>query len=155
MFPPSPRATGMPEKFKLFIQRWIISTVAVLLATYVVHGITYGSWKDLLVATLVLGLLNVFLRPILMLLSLPLLIFTLGLFTIVINALLLLLVSALLGSEHFKVDGFWSAFWGALVISIVSMLLNSITGSGTSRVTIHRGQPPAPNKDDDGPVIDV
>ena len=154
MFPPSPRATGMPEKFKLFIQRWIISTVAVLVATYIVPGIKYGNWKDLLVATLVLGLLNVFLRPILMLLSLPLLIFTLGLFTIVINALLLLLVSALLGN-HFTVDGFWSAFWGALVISIVSMLLNSITGSGTSRVTVHRGRPPGPNKDDDGPVIDV
>ncbi len=146
----------MPEKFKLFIQRWIISTVAVLVATYVVPGIKYGNWKDLLVATLVLGLLNVFLRPILMLLSLPLLIFTLGLFTIVINALLLLLVSALLGMEHFKVDGFWSAFWGALVISIVSMLLNSFTGSGTSRVTVHRGKSPGSNKDDgDGPVIDV
>jgi putative membrane protein len=146
----------MPEKFKLFIQRWIISTVAVLVATYLVPGIKYGNWKDLLVATLVLGLLNVFLRPILMLLSLPLLIFTLGLFTIVINAVLLLLVSALLGPDHFKVDGFWSAFWGALVISIVSMLLNSITGSGTSRVTVHRNKPPTSSKDDsDGPVIDV
>ena len=154
MFPPSPRATGMPEKFKLFIQRWIISTVAVLVATYIVPGIKYENWKDLLVATLVLGLLNGFLRPILMLLSLPLLIFTLGLFTLVINALLLLLVSALLG-DRFTVDGFWSAFWGALTISIVSMLLNSITGSGNSRVTVHRGKPPAPNKDDDGPIIDV
>lgn len=146
----------MPEKIKLFIQRWIISTVAVLVATYIVPGIKYGSWKDLLVATLVLGLLNVFLRPILMLLSLPLLIFTLGLFTVVINALLLLLVSVLLGHDHFRVDGFWSAFWGALVISIVSLLLNSLTGSGASRVTIRRGKPPE-NRDDDkgGPVIDV
>jgi len=146
----------MPEKLKLFIQRWIISTLAVLVATYIVPGINYGNWKDLLVATLVLGLLNVFLRPILMFLSLPLLVFTLGLFTIVINALLLLLVSALLGSEHFKVDGFWSAFWGALIISIVSLMLNTFTGSGGSRVTVHRSQPPASKPDDgDGPIIDV
>src|SRR4051812_25862771 len=105
----------MSKKVKTFIQRWIISTVAVLVATYVVPGIKYGSWRDLLVATLVLGLLNPFLRPVLLLLSLPLLIFTLGLFTIVINALLLLLVSWLLREEHFHVAGFGSAFWGALV----------------------------------------
>src|SRR5215210_1998494 len=105
----------MPEKLKAFIQRWIISTVAVLVASHVVPGISYGHWGVLLVATLVLGLLNSFLRPILMLLSLPLLIFTLGLFTLVINAVLLLLVSALLGKDHFRVDGFWTAVWGALI----------------------------------------
>jgi putative membrane protein len=146
----------MPEKLKSFIQRWIISTVAVLVATYVVSGIRYGGWQDLLVATLVLGLLNSFVRPVLMLLSLPLLIFTLGLFTIVINAVLLLVVSALLGKDHFRVDGFWSAFWGALVISIVSLLLNSLTGTGDARVSVRRGKPPVKKDDDkDGPVIDV
>lgn len=146
----------MPEKLKSFIQRWIISTVAVLVATYVVSGISYGRWQDLIVATLVLGLLNSFVRPVLMLLSLPLLIFTLGLFTIVINAVLLLVVSALLGREHFHVDGFWSAFWGALVISIVSLLLNSLTGTGDARVSVRRGKPPVKKDDDkDGPVIDV
>lgn len=151
----------MPPKLKLFLQRWIISTVAVLIATLVLRGrIDYGNWVDLLIATLVLGLLNSFLRPLLMLLSLPLLIFTLGLFSIVINAILLLLVSALLGPKHFHVDGFWSAFWGALIIGIVSLLLNSLTGSGDARVRVRRGaEPPkqAPRKpdDDDGPVIDV
>lgn len=145
----------MPNKLKVFIQRWIISTLAVLVATYVVPGIKFDRWQDLLVATLVLGLLNSFLRPLLLLLSLPLVIVTLGLFTIVINALLLLLVSALLGPEHFKVDGFWTAFWGALIISVVSILLNSITGSGESRVTVRRGPPPKSDDDKDGPVIDV
>ena len=147
----------MSDKLKSFIQRWAISTVAVLVATFVLRDrIAYGNWVDLLVATLVLGLLNGFLRPLLMLLSLPLLIFTLGLFTLVINALLLLLVSALLGSKHFSVDGFWSAFWGALIISVVSLLLNSLTGSGDARVSMRRGKPPV-KKDDDqgGPVIDV
>ena len=145
----------MSDKLKAFIQRWVISTLAVLVATYVVPGIKFDRWQDLLVATLVLGLLNSFLRPLLMLLSLPLLIFTLGLFTLVINALLLLLVHALLG-DRFKVESFWAAFWGALVISIVSLLLNSLTGSGDARVSVRRGKAPV-KKDDDkgGPVIDV
>lgn len=156
MFGRSRKPGSMPDKLKAFIQRWIISTVAVLVASHVVPGISYGNWRDLLVATLVLGLLNSFLRPVLMLLSLPLLIFTLGLFTIVINAVLLLLVSWLL-HDHFKVDGFWSAFWGALVISIVSLLLNSLTGTGDARVSVRRGDPPKkkPDDDKDGPVIDV
>ncbi len=143
----------MPDKFKQFLQRWAISTVAVLVATYVVPGIHFGTAIDLLVATLVLGLLNSFLRPVLMLLSLPLLIFTLGLFTIVINALLLLLVSALVGKQHFGVDGFWAAFWGALVISLVSLILNSLTRSGDARINVQRGKKPDDKKDDD--VIDV
>ncbi len=147
----------MSEKFKAFMQRWIVSTVAVLVATFVLRGrIDYGTWVDLLIATLVLGLLNSFLRPMLMLLSLPLLIFSLGLFTIVINAVLLLLVSALLGREHFHVAGFWAAIWGALIISIVSLLLNSITGTGDARVSVRRPPPPVKRDDDKGgPVIDV
>ncbi len=145
----------MSEKLKVFIQRWVISTLAVLVATYVVPGIKFDRWQDLLVATLVLGLLNTFVRPILMLLSLPLLIFTLGLFTLVINALLLLLVDALL-RPRFSVENFWFAILGALVISVVSLLLNSVTGSGSARVSVRRTKPPATRDDDkDGPVIDV
>jgi putative membrane protein len=148
-------AAPMPEKVKVFIQRWIISTVAVLVATYIVPGIKFDRWQDLLIAKLVLGLLNTFLRPLLMLLSMPLLIFTLGLFSIVINAVLLLLVSALLG-DHFRVAGFWSAFFGAFIISIVSLLLNSITRTGDARVSVRRGKPPEKHDDDKGgPVIDV
>jgi putative membrane protein len=147
----------MPDKLKNFLQRWIISIVAVLVATFILRErITYGNWADLLVATLLLGLLNSFLRPLLMLLSLPLLIFTLGLFTLVINAALLLLVSGLLGKDHFHVAGFWSAFWGALIISIVSLLLNSITGTGTARLSVNRTRRARNNDSDkDGPVIDV
>ena len=145
----------MSDKLKVFIQRWVVSTLAVLVATYIVPGIQFERWQDLLVATLVLGLLNTFLRPILMLLSLPLLIFTLGLFTLVINALLLLLVDALL-RPRFSVENFWFAILGALVISLVSLLLNSVTGSGKARITVRRTRPPAARDDDkDGPVIDV
>lgn len=146
---------------KSFLQRWLISTVAVLVATYIVPGIDYSKPTDLLVATLLLGMLNTFLRPVLMVLSLPLLIFTLGLFTLVINALLLLLVSFFM-KPHFVVSGFWAAFFGALVISLISMMLNSMTGSGDSRVQFRkqkREEPPRNDRGDagggGGPVIDV
>lgn len=147
----------MSEKLKAFIQRWVISTVSVLVAAFILRdGITYGTWVHLLVATLLLGLLNSFVRPLLMLLSLPLLIFTLGLFSIVINAVLLLLVSALLGPERFHVKGFWVACLGALIISVVSLLLNSVTGTGHARFSVRRGAPKKRSDDDaGGPVIDV
>jgi putative membrane protein len=143
---------------KQFLQRWLVNTLAVLVAMKVVSGIHCGSSVDLLVATLVLGVLNVFLRPLLMLVSLPLLVFTLGLFTLVINALLLYFVGQLL-DPHFRVDSFRAAFWGALVISLVSLVVNSLTGTGSTRFTMRRGAPPnqKPPSDDGpgGPVIDV
>ena len=82
----------MPTKLKEFLQRWLITAVAVLVATHVVPRIHYDDWQGLLVATLVLGLLNAFIRPILMFLSLPLVVDTLGFFIFVINAVLLYLV---------------------------------------------------------------
>src|SRR5262245_43318243 len=145
----------MPGKLKEFLQRWAINTVAVLVATYVLPGIHYQSWLDLLIATFILGILNTFLKPLMMLLSLPLLIFTLGLFTLVINAVLLLLVSWLL-SPKFHVDNFGYALLGALVISLISLALNSLTGTGNSRIEFRRKPRPPPDKPGDGgPIIDV
>jgi putative membrane protein len=142
---------------KKFIQSWLINTLAVLVAVYTVPGIHFND-KSLLtpfITSLVLGILNSFIRPIIMLLALPLLIFTLGLFMLVINALLLYLVGIVL-QAHFHVDGFWAAFWGSLVISIVSTMLNSFTGSGGSRFEFRRGRrPPGPDPGGSGPVIDV
>src|SRR5438045_2664892 len=126
----------MPARFKDFLQQWLIGTLAVLVATQVVKGIHYDTGAGLLVATLLLGILNLFVRPLLTLLSLPLVILTLGLFRVVINAGLLLLVDGLV--EQFHVDGFASAFWGALVISIVSLLLNTLTGTGETRLKLSR-----------------
>lgn len=144
----------MSPALKKFIQGWAINTLAVLVATQIVRsGIHYDSVTALLIATLVLGILNTFLRPVLLFLSLPLLIFTLGLFTLVINALLLYWVGNLV--QGFRVDSFKSAFWGALIISIVSLVLNSVTGAGNSRVSIRRGKSPPNRRDGGGPVIDV
>lgn len=138
-----------------FFKSWLINTLAVLLAVQVVHGIHFrdpGLLAPVLTA-LMLGILNAFLRPILMLLALPLLVFTLGLFILVINAVMLCLVSWLM-HPYFQVDTFGAAFLGALVISIVSVALNVLTGGG--RISVQR-RPPPPRKsdDDDKPVIDV
>jgi putative membrane protein len=138
-----------------FLQSWAINTLAVLTAAYLVSGIHYQKPLDLIVASLLLGILNAVLRPVLMVLALPLLIFTLGLFTLVINALLLYFVANLL-QPHFAVDGFRDAFWGALIISLVSLVLNSITGSGSSKLHFQSQQrPPRPGAGGGGPVIDV
>ena len=118
---------------KRFLQSWAINTLAVLVAAYVVTGIHYEKPLDLFVASLVLGIFNAFFRPVLMFLALPLLVFTLGLFTLVINAVMLWLTSAassVLGLG-FHVAGFVPAFLGALVISIVS-----IVGTKASRSTL-------------------
>src|SRR5208337_1451291 len=103
---------------------------------------------DLIIASLLLGILNAFVRPILMLIALPLLIFTLGLFTLVINALLLALLTILLPFFKITSDGvnfsFGYAFLGALIISIISVVLNLLTGN--ARVSVQRGRPPGPPK---------
>jgi putative membrane protein len=140
---------------KRFIKTWLICTLAVLVAVYVVHGIHYQKPLDLFVASLLLGVLNAFLRPVLLVLTLPLLLLTLGLFRLVINALLLYFVGYVL-RPHFYVDDFWAAFWGALLISLISVVLNVLTGTAKSRVRIERRRRP-PDSDDDGggPVIDI
>ena len=142
---------------KRFLQSWIINTLAVLVAVHIVPGIRFKDdslWTPF-VTSLVLGILNAFIRPILMFLALPLLIFTLGLFTLVINALLLFFVSLLLG-RYFVVDNFGAAFLGALVISIVSLVLNFITGTHRARVHVERQRrPPDSDRGGNGPVIDV
>jgi len=140
---------------KKFLQNWLINTLAVLVAVYLVKGIHYEKPLDLVVASLVLGVLNAVLRPILLLVALPLLLFTLGLFTLIINALVLYFVGNLL-HPYFSIDTFWDAFWGALVISIVSLVLNILTGTGNARIRIER-RPPPPKSGPGGmgPVIDV
>jgi putative membrane protein len=142
------------QKILRFLENWAINTLAVAVAVMILRNhISYGNnVGNLLMVSLLLGILNAFVRPILMLFALPLLIFTLGLFTFVINALLLVLVSVLLPVFH--VDSFGYAFLGSLIISIVSVVLNILTGGG--RVTVQRRPPPSNRSDDDhGPVIDV
>ena len=136
-----------------FLGNWAINTLAVAIAAMILHNhITCQGPGWLLLASLLLGILNAFVRPILMLLALPFLIVTLGLFTWVINALLLYLVGVLM-YPYFDVDSFRYAFLGALIISIVSTLLNIATGN--AQLSVRRGPPPPGKKKDDDDVIDV
>jgi putative membrane protein len=129
--------------------RWLISSLAIFAAVLVVPGISFSGpgWQIGIVA-LMFGLLNVLLRPLLYLLTCPLVILTLGLFGLVINAVLLGLTSALADQLgiNFVVDGFWPAFFGGLVISIVSTLLSVLAGDTQVQVVQVQGPPPPPGQ---------
>jgi putative membrane protein len=103
---------------------WFITTIAILIAAYFLPGVIVRSFGAALVTALVLGLINAFIRPILIFLTLPLTILTLGLFTFVLNALLVLLTSAVV--PGFDVKNFWWALLFSLVFSFVSFLLHRI-----------------------------
>jgi putative membrane protein len=110
-----------------FFLRLLINAAALWVATRLVSGITFsGGWLALLGVALVFGVVNAFVRPLLTVLTCPLLILTLGLFTFVINGLMLWITGGLSRSLGlgFHVAGFWPAFWGALVVTIVSTLLS-------------------------------
>ncbi len=100
--------------------RWLINAIAIMLIAIYLPGIGISSFYAALIAALVLGILNALIRPLLVLLTLPVNILTLGLFTLVINAFLLWVTSTIV--KGFFVGGFWPAFWGALILSIVSWL---------------------------------
>jgi putative membrane protein len=104
--------------------RWSILTCAIVAAGYLIEGIQIGNFFAALFAAALLGVLNALFRPILLLLTLPINILSLGLFTFVINALLLMMVSGVIGG--FVVTGFWPAFFGSLVISLVSWALTAL-----------------------------
>jgi putative membrane protein len=116
-----------------FLMRILITAIALWAATRLVSGITYhGNWLGLAGVALVFGLLNSIVRPILTFLAFPLLIVTLGLFTFVLNAVMLMFTSGLSSSLgiDFHVAGFWAAFWGAIVVGIVSFLLSIFLPDG-------------------------
>ena len=103
--------------------RWLILTAAIILASYMLDGIEIKGFFSAFFAAAVLGILNALFRPILIVLTLPINILSLGLFTFLINALMLKMASGVI--PGFEVHGFWTAIFGSLVISIVSWLLNA------------------------------
>jgi putative membrane protein len=118
--------------------RWLTLTGAIILTSYLLDGIHVSGFVSAFFAAAMLGILNALFRPILILLTLPINILTLGFFTFVINALLLKTASGVI--RGFDVDGFWYAIFGSLIISAISWLLNSfITERGS--VSYHRVDP--------------
>jgi putative membrane protein len=128
--------------FRAAVTRVLITGIAVFLAVMIVPGLEVDSFGAGLAAVLVLTLLNVLVRPVLLVVTLPLIILSLGLFLIVVNALLLELTAYLVGG--FSVAGFWPAVGGAVVISVATMILNARTSD--QRLTERRSFPQRPPK---------
>ncbi len=105
--------------------KWLITTVSIIVVAYLLPGVTIKDFVTALVVALVLGLLNIFLKPLLLLLTLPINLLTLGLFTFVINAVIILLVSAFV--KGFRVDGFLWALLFSILLSLVSSILYRFT----------------------------
>jgi putative membrane protein len=137
---------GDPNLRKLLL-RWLINALALFAAAVVVEGIgveeaRWAGWVVFAVVAVVFGLVNALIRPLLKMLTCPLILLTLGLFTLVINAAMLWLTGAI--SQFFNlgfyVSDFWSAFWGGLVVSIVSVVLNLIVQDEEERNKRRRKQ---------------
>ncbi len=142
------------HSLKRFLQTWLVTTFGMMIASYVVSGIHAESTQTLLVASFILGLLNAFIRPALMILTLPIMILSLGLFTFILNALLIYFTGWVV--EGFHVASFMAAFKGGLVISFITLVSSAFLpkkNTGTTRSNSSRTPPPAP--DSRGPVIDV
>jgi putative membrane protein len=109
-----------------FLVRMLITAISLWLAALVVPGMHLAGFGTVLGAALVLGIVNAFVRPIVILLTLPLTILTLGLFLLVVNAMMLGLVSAMFSG--FSISGFWSAIFGAIFVSFFSWLASAFIG---------------------------
>ncbi len=120
--------------------RWLITTLAIMMVPTLVSGVTLDSLGSAVLAAAILGVLNAVVRPVLLLLTLPLTIVTLGLFILVNNALMFMLAGAIVPGVH--VASFWSALFASVIVSIVSWILNSAIGGGRgdTRILVWRGE---------------
>jgi len=151
-------ASGSSDKsWWALLRNWLFISVGVLLASFSSDGISYESQGWLLFAAALIGVFNTFLKPILVLFSLPFILLTLGMGLLVVNALIFGLVGTLLPGFH--VAGFWAAIWGGFVVSLSSMLLEAFTGKRSSiRVNVNRNRAPrkpARSRRVDDDVIDI
>jgi putative membrane protein len=124
---------------RAFIIRWLCTTLAVGVAAWAT-GITYTSTFSLFMVALLLGCVNAFIRPVLLLLSLPFIVVTLGAFILIVNTLVFWFTSALV--PGFGVSGFWQAFFAALIVSLVNWLLSLFfrTDDGRVQIITHYGR---------------
>jgi len=108
----------------MILLRWLLNTLILLIVANVVPGVKFASIWSALITSLILGLLNALLRPLLLILTLPINIFTLGIFTLIINTFLFWLAGTIV--KGFEITNFTAAFWGALVYAILVSLVNLI-----------------------------
>jgi putative membrane protein len=127
----------MGRRLLILITKLAINALALLVVDAIFQGIWFDNNQATIAAAVVLALVNTYLRPLVVVLTLPINILTLGLFTLVINAFMLELVSWVIPAFH--VNGFWTAVGGALVISVISFLLNWFLKPDSVQVHLHRG----------------
>ena len=120
--------------------RWLTTTAAIVATAYLLDGIQISGFLSAVFAAAMLGILNAFFRPIALLFTLPINILSLGLFTFIINALMLKMASGLI--PGFGVYGFWTAIFGSLLISVISWLLNAFINEQGSLSSISQKQGP-------------
>lgn len=106
------------------IASWLINALALYITDYIIAGISFDRWQTLFVAALVIGIINALIKPIVHIFALPLTILTLGVFALIINTAMLILAEKIV--PGFTIAGFWPAFFGAIVLSIVSTFLQSL-----------------------------
>jgi putative membrane protein len=127
----------MLYRFLILITKFAINALALVVVTSIFKGIRLDNNQTLIATSVVLALINTYLRPLVVVLTLPINILTLGLFTLFINAAMLELVSWLIPSFH--IDTFWTAMGGALVISLISLLLSWFLRPDSLQVRVFRG----------------
>ena len=123
-----------------FVLRIMINALSIAAAVKVVNGLTFtGEWWKMIIIGAVFGIINSLIKPLVTLFAFPLIILTLGLFTLIVNAFMLLITVKLSGPLNLglQMHGFWAAFWGALMISIVSIILSWVTG--LNKIRYYRG----------------
>jgi len=104
--------------------RWLLNALALLFTAWLMPGIEVNGFGAALITALVLGVVNAIIRPVVLFFTLPINIFTLGLFTLVVNALMLLITASAV--EGFKISGFWAAFFGSIILALASGLLSAV-----------------------------
>ena len=133
--------------------RWLTTTAAIVATAYLLDGIQVSGFFSAVFAAAVLGILNAVLRPVALLLTLPINILSLGLFTFIINALMLKMASGII--PGFGVYGFWTAIFGSFLISLISWLLNSFIGERGTLASIHDQHGSATTREAQDDTIDL
>jgi putative membrane protein len=135
--------SGVFDNLRQIVLKWLITSLAIFAALYLVPGISFTGpgWQIGIIAA-IFSVINLLIKPILTLITCPLVVLTLGLFSVVVNAILLQLTANFanfLGIQ-FVIDGFMTAFIGAIVISLTTLVLNLLSGEGNVRIEIRRGE---------------
>ena len=118
----------MLDNLAPFLIHWAITALSLWIASHIFKGLTFESTGALVISALLLGLANAVVKPLLIVLTLPLTLVTFGLFLLVINALMILLVAALV--RGFRVSGFWTAFFASIFVSLLSLVIGALLGGG-------------------------